>query len=155
MKVTFTQSMPISETMCFDDVYERSLQMDVAEKTDLLARSSVAVWMLVDGVLAGECYGAPTAKFDEDIEDVTDYGPHSLYCYSTTILPRFQGLGLSKILVAYWNGLASGHGFRNVCGHATSPAMVAVRAFFGARFGAVHEHWYETNRTAHFYEQAL
>jgi GNAT superfamily N-acetyltransferase len=154
MKVDFTQSVPVSETMCFDDVYEESLQLDVDEKTDLLARS-VVVWMHVDGALAGECYGAPPGTFDEKIEDVTDYGSRSLYCYSTTILPRFQGLGLSKVLVAYWNGLAAGKGYRKVVGHATSPAMVAVRAFFGAQFGAVHVRWYETNRTAHFYEQML
>jgi GNAT superfamily N-acetyltransferase len=155
MKVTFTQSVPIAETMMFDDVYEESLQLDVAEKVDLLGRNALAVWMRVDGVLAGECYGAPPSMFDEPIEDVTDYDPRSLYCYSTTILPRFQGLGLSKILVAYWNGVALGRGFHKVCGHATSPAMVAVRTFFGARFGAVHERWYETNRTARFYEQVL
>ncbi len=144
--------MPIADTMCFDAVYEENLQMDEAEKQDIL-RDGLASWMFVDGMLAGEIYGVSAAAVDEDVEDLTGNDSRTIYCYSTTILPAFQGKGLSKILVARWNGMAAGAGFDKITGHATSPAMVRVRAFFGARFGAVHHKWYDTDRTAHFYEQ--
>ena len=151
MIVTFTTRMPIAETMQFEATYEPSLQMDLEEKSSLVAES-LAAWMFVDGVLAGEIYGAQPALLNDTIPDTPKSDPRMIYCYSTTLLPAFRRRGLSKILVAYWNGLARGAGFTKVDGHATSPAMVAVRAFFGARFGPVHPNWYETNRTAHYYE---
>jgi GNAT superfamily N-acetyltransferase len=146
--------MPVAETMCFEDVYENSLRLDRDEKTEIIS-NGVATWMLVDGMLAGEIYGVTPAHLDEDTPDVPKNDPRSIYCYSTTLLPQFQGRGLSKILVAYWNGLARGAGFEKVIGHATSPGIVAVRAFFGARFGATHCNWYGTTRTARYYECEL
>jgi GNAT superfamily N-acetyltransferase len=111
--------------------------------------------MLVDGLLAGETYGATPANLDEKTPDVPQNDPLCIYCYSSTVLPQFQGRGLSKLLVAYWNGLARGSGFTKVVGHATDPRIVAVRSFFGVRFGAVHPNWYGTTRTARYYEGDL
>jgi hypothetical protein len=154
MIVTFRTAMPIPETMGFERVYEKNLQLDASYKATIV-RDGIAVWMFVDGSLAGETYGISPARIDEEIEDVPVRDPSVIYCYSTTLLPAFQGQHLSKVLCAYWLGLAKQAGFRLVAGHATSPAMVAVKAYFGASFSAVHERWYGTKRTAHFYELVL
>ncbi len=155
--VTFATDVPLKETMVFEDVYEIQLQMDFASKYDIVSKG-IVVWMFVDGALAGECYGLASLvceAAEHDIEDMPPGAADTIYCYSTTLLPPFHGRGLAKILVAYWNGLARGAGFRRVFGHATSPVMVTVRTFFGATFGAVHPNWYGTTRSAHFYEQLL
>jgi hypothetical protein len=137
--------------MSFEKLYESNLQLDEDYKAEIIS-NGVAVWMFVDGILAGETYGLTPSLLGETIEDVPAEAPRTIYCFSTTLQRQFQRKGLSKILVAYWNGLARGHGFEKVLGHATSPGMVAVRSFFGAKFGAVHPNWCGTKRTAHFYE---
>ncbi len=155
--VTFVTDVPLQQTMVFEDVYEPQLRMDIVSKFDVVS-NGIVVWMFVDGELAGECYGLSAliyGEYESDFEDVPRDATDAIYCYSTTLLPQFHGRGLAKILVAYWNGLARGATFRRVFGHATSPAMVSVRAFFGATFGAVHPNWYGTKRSAHFYEQPL
>ena len=154
MVFTFATSMPIADTATFEDVYEEALRLDLDAKDEIVT-SGVAAWMFVNGTMAGECYGIAAGAFDDDIEDVVPGRSDVVYCYSTTLLPAFQGRGLSKILVAYWNGLARGAHFHTVAGHATSSAMISVRASFGATFGAVHPRWYGTQRTAHFYEHPL
>ncbi len=140
--------------MHFEAVYEETLQLDREYKT-MIVRDGIAVWMYVDGVLAGETYGISPAKIDEDIEDVPARDPHVMYCYSTTLLPQFQGKNLSKILCSYWLGMVKAAGYRAVVGHTTSPAMTAVKAFFGGTFSAEHRNWYGTKRVAHFYRIAL
>jgi len=154
MIVTFRTRMPVAETMRFEHVYEDVLQLDVEAKASILD-VGYGAWLFVDGRLAGETYGISPALLDEDVDDVPERDPTWLYCYSTTILPEFRGHGLSKILVAYSIGQAREAGFTTIVGHATSPAMVAVRSFFGASFGAVHQGWFGTERVAHFYRLAL
>jgi GNAT superfamily N-acetyltransferase len=140
--------------MCFEAVYEPNLRLELAEKTAIV-RNGIAVWMYVDGAIAGETYGISPAKIDDDIEDLRGADPSVMYCYSTTVLPAFQRRRLSKVLCAYWLGAVKQAGYRLVAGHATSPAMIAVKAYFGASFSAVHERWYGTERTATFYELTL
>jgi hypothetical protein len=146
--------MPIAETMCFEGVYEKNLQLDEDYKATIV-RDGIALWMFVDGKLAGETYGISAAAIDEEIEDIPLRDPRVMYCYSTTLLPAFQKKHLSKVLCAYWLGLVKRAGYRVVTGHATSPAMIAVKAYFGASFSTVHERWYGTMRTAKFYELVL
>jgi len=140
--------------MCFDDVYEENLRLDEGEKQSILD-NGIAVWMFVNEALAGETYGICPTNLDEAIEDYDGTDPGVIYCYSTTLLPEFQGLRLGKILKAFWLGQCKERGFHKVIGHATSPAMVEVNRFFGATFSAVHENWYETGRVARFYELPL
>jgi hypothetical protein len=154
MILTFKTKMPIAETMAFEDVYEENLRLDAPYKAQIV-RDGVAVWMFVDGELAGETYGISPARIDEEIEDLPERDPAVIYCYSTTLFPKFQKRNLSKILCAYWFGLVKGAGYCVVAGHTTSPAMRAVKASFGATFSAVHEGWYGTRRVAHFYRMTL
>lgn len=152
MKISFKDysQISVSDTMVFDEQYPEELQFDEEEKNEILDGCAVAVWMFVDGELAGECYGTQVMNLGEDIPDVFEY-PDALYCDSTTILPKFQGRGLGKVLKDYYNELAIGRGFTTLIGHATSDAAVKLNIRYGAKFGAVHQNWYGTERTAHFY----
>jgi GNAT superfamily N-acetyltransferase len=152
--VTFKTAMPLRQTMCFESVYEPALQLDLEEKRGMLARA-YAVWMFVDGQLAGETYAVSLADLDDEPDVADDKDPRTAYCYSMTILPAFQGRGLSKVLGAYQLGQLKTAGFTTLTGHATDPRMVSSRAFFGAMFSVTHERWYGTDRTARFYRLPL
>jgi GNAT superfamily N-acetyltransferase len=152
--ITFRTHVPIDETMVFEPVYEPVLRLERDEKIGLLSQA-LAVWMYADGELAGETYGVSLPDSGEEFDGYDVADASIVYCYSTTVLPPYQGKGLSRILCAYWLGLAKRSGFRLVIGHATSDAMVAVKAFFGARVVSRHERWYGTSRVAHLYELPL
>lgn len=156
--IKFCASMPVQDTMVFESCYEDALQLASEDKTPILA-NGIAVWMLVDGELAGETYGiAPRSLAiiaDEEIEDCDPEDDASIYCYSTTILPKFQGRGLARVLKAHWLGRVAERGFGRVVGHSTSPAMVNINREFGAFDLASHDNWCETERTAVFYEIIL
>lgn len=153
MRITFKTKWPVEQTTIFERVYEPQLRLRLADKRKIL-RSAICVWMFVDGELAGECYGLSPYHIEWDIADLKQSRPGDIYCFSTTILPKFQGSGLGKILVAYWNALASAL-YTRVIGHVTSDAMCAIRKLYGARFTATHKHWYGTKRVARFYQQPL
>lgn len=152
LKITFKNysQIALSDTMVFDEQYPEQLQFDEEEKKEVLEGCSVAIWMFVDGELCGECYGTAVSNLDEEIPDVSEFSD-AIYCDSTTILPKFQGRGLGKLLKDYYNELAFGAGFRTLIVHATSEAAVKLNIRYAAKFGAVHENWYGTERTAHFY----
>jgi hypothetical protein len=152
--LTFRTDVPVSDTLCFEEMYEPALRVDADEKRAILNKG-LASWIFVDGAIAGECYGISPPMLDEELPDCEAYGLSAIYCYGTTILSAYQGRGLSKILCAYWSGLVTKSGYRVIIGHATSPAMVSVRKSFGARFKTRHEQWFGTTRTAHFYEIEL
>jgi GNAT superfamily N-acetyltransferase len=158
MRLTFTHDADIEATMIFDDQYEEVLQLTVDAKRDLL-RHTFAVWLYCDGELAGEIYGLSPKRMSrdcgEEIEDTDESDDTSVYVFSTTILPRFEGRGLATILKAYFQGFVKARGYTAIVGHATSPAMVRINGKFGATFGRVHENWYGTQRVAHFYRIAL
>jgi GNAT superfamily N-acetyltransferase len=153
MILTFKTDVPVTRTMQFDSLYEKKLQFDIRYKR-MLIRKGIALWVFVDGKIAGEIYGISPRALDEIIEDVSRGDRSSIYCYSTTILREFQGQGLGKVLKAYWLGLAASQ-FRVCTGHSTAPAMVAVNEYFGAVHSVKHEDWYGTKRTAWFYRLQL
>ena len=164
MILTFRHDMTAAETRVFEDQYEDVLRFNDEEKDGIL-RKGLAVWMYVDGVLAGEAYGGIVEDLlrDEDtsepegsdldwLRDVQTY-PQSVYCSSTTILTRFQRKGLGRTLKSYWLGFVRAkYPSRTITGHATSPVMVKINEQFGARLLGSHEKWFGTDRVAYFYE---
>lgn len=162
MQITFKHYLDAKSTQAFETVYEPGLQLEDEDKNWLI-QHGLAAWLLVDGKLAGETYGAvvrdileeetPEEYEGSDLEwytDVCDY-PEALYCYSTTVLPEFQGKGLGQLLKAHWLGLASPLGVKTI-GHSTSPQMKAINSKFGANHLCRHTKWYGTDRVAWFYE---
>ena len=151
--IKFVRNVPVSETMHFEDLFEEPLQFSLEEKKETL-QNTIAVWLFVNGAIAGEIYGHPHKLIDEEVEDVDMTDEDSIYCSSTAILPEFRGLGLAKLLKAYWLGIVS-RDFKFVTGHATSDAMKEINRLFGAEFGPAHAGWYGTDRTAYFYRIKL
>jgi hypothetical protein len=157
--IRFQYDVPLEETMEFEAVYPQNLQMTLPAKRALLKTSgAVVVWMLVDGVLAGESYGVPMEGFVSDMEGahlVEDDPARALYCFSNTVLPAFQGRGFGAILKAHWLGLAAGHGFRVIYGHARPGASQGLNARFGARFLGDFPDWYGTGEIYRLYRTQL
>jgi GNAT superfamily N-acetyltransferase len=146
-------------TMVFEECYENELRIDPEERKDII-KSGLVIYMYGPYGLIGECYGAtPFALefIDETPEDCSPDDDESIYVYSTTILPSYQGKGHGKQLIEAFARHASDQGYVKLVGHATTPAMKHLREQQGAIFHekGIHEKWYGTDRTAHFYTQFL
>lgn len=137
--------------MVFEKQYEETLRLSLAEKTTMRDLGWFAVWMFIDGALAGETHGARLSVLDEKIEDCAEEPMGTIYCYSTTLLPPFRGRGLAEALKAFWLGMTYP---ATIVGHATSPAAWRLNEKFGAVEVRRHDGWYETNREAVFYRLA-
>jgi hypothetical protein len=158
--ITFEYDVPLERTMEFDAVYPEGLQFELAEKQIIRNMAgAIFVWMLVDGVLAGESYGVPISDYDEPIEGLDSLTlqekEDAIYCYSNTVLPPFQRRGFGDILKAHWLGLVVSRGFKTVYGHARPGASQALNAKFGAVFLGEFPDWYGTGETYKMYRLAL
>jgi GNAT superfamily N-acetyltransferase len=145
--------------MTFEECYEEELRIDPEERKDII-ESGLAIYMYSPYGLIGECYGAtPFALefIDETPEDCLPYDDESIYVYSTTVLPEYRGKGHGKQLIEEFARYTSDQGHVKLVGHATTLAMKHLREQQGAIFHSkgVHEKWFGTDRTAHFYTQFL
>ncbi len=144
----------------FESEYEEAMQETDKNLTYLsFAGHNMVLWDDQEPV-AHTCGIAVSRMPGEPDEDCkpwwsADFNTHVLYIYSTTVRKDFQGKGLGKLLCAYYAGYKKAQGFKTLVGHATSPAMVSVRRWMGATFGATHEGWCGSERTAKFYVQQL
>lgn len=146
MILQFKTDVPLELTMMFEDCYEPELAMTLEEKREVC---KIPVWLYVNGLIAGEIYGAFVDDIEEPIPDVGVADRKSVYCYSVTVLPQYRRRGLGSILHAYWLGMCHG---KTVIGHATSDEMMSLASKFCARFFNSHANWYGTNRIATFYK---
>jgi ribosomal protein S18 acetylase RimI-like enzyme len=158
--ITFDYDVPLGKTMGFDAVYPEGLQFELPEKQIIRdTPGAIFVWMLVDGELAGESYGVPISRYDEEIEGLDQLSAaekeDAIYCYSNTVLPQFQRRGYGDILKAHWLGLVVSKGFKSVYGHARPGASQALNAKFGAVFLGEFADWYGTGETYKMYRLAL
>jgi len=95
-------------------------------------RAELGALLLDDrGKLGGETYGIPLDGFDE-IPVGCSRDPRSIYCYSTTILGRYQRRGYGRILKAAFIGRVA-RDFYRIYGHARPGASQALNQSFGAR----------------------
>jgi hypothetical protein len=139
--------------MVFEKLFPSSLQNGIREKRKLFKCQRFTVFMFIDGKLAGEIYGMEPQYSPEQIEGCARYeGKQAIYIYSTGILKQFQGLGLSKVLKAYFHGLVFGARYDLIIGHATTPQMLDINKAFGARVVQEFQNWYDTGRKAYLYE---
>ena len=94
-------------------------------------------WMLVDGTKAGCCAFELNVDFQEDIraDEVNPPCAGSLFIASTAILPRFQGLGLGRLLKAWEIAYARRHGFERIVTNTRrgNAAMIALNREFRFR----------------------
>jgi len=162
MMITFTNRLNIRQSIqLFDSLYEPELQLTQEEKSNLLhVCRNTTTYLFINGTVVGEIYGASprwlAIEHSEQIEDTNPDDGLTCYCYSCTIIPGFQGLGLGRYLQAYWMGLCKARGYKRVSGHAMSPAMVKLASTFNAQFPvADRPNWQGTQRTARYYEIEL
>lgn len=148
---------PIPDTLIFEEAYPENLALDLETRRKILS-CGVALYVYVRGKLAGEHYGNTPAnifqKTGEHIPDTDIHDVDSYYAYSTTILPKFRGEGLSTKLLIYAQGYLTGM-YPKIIGHATSEAMFHIRVDLGAHMVKKHRNWYNTGRLAWYYEQDL
>ena len=147
MPITFKFKYPIGRTMAFEREHHKNLRLTLRDKRDLLKRA-VVIWMFEDGKLVGEAYGLPLDGKDEMPGCPKD--PHSIYCYSNTILGEHKGKGYGSILKAAFIGRVS-RDFRRIYGHARPGASQALNRKFGARFLRTERNWFQTGEDYRLY----
>ena len=133
--------------MAFEREHHPNLRLTLREKRELL-KSAIAIWMLEDGKLVGETYGVPWGGTEEMAGLPRD--PHAIYCFSNTILRRYQGKGYGAILKAAFIGRVS-RDFKRIYGHARPGASQALNKKFGARLGKAYQNWFETGEDFRMY----
>jgi GNAT superfamily N-acetyltransferase len=133
--------------MAFEREHHPNLRLSLAEKREMLKRA-ITIWMLEDGKLVGETYGLPLDGKDEMPGCPKD--PRSIYCYSSTILAKYQGKGYGSILKAAFIGRVS-RDFRRIYGHARPGASQALNRKFGARLGETQKSWFGTGQDYRLY----
>jgi len=160
MQVSFKNGndVAVHDTMVFEEIWEPELRVDEEEKGNQLSMC-VSHYMFVGGEIAGEIYSMTMPELRDDEPDMPDIfdtkyddGSKVIYASSMALLPAFQGKGLSKTLKAYHMGYLKALGYALLIGHATHDGMDNINEFFGAKFLAEHKNWYDTGRTARFYE---
>ena len=142
MLITFRFHYPISRTMAFEREYHPNLRLTLPEKRHLL-KNAITIWMFDHNHLVGETYGLPLDGRDQ-LPEGCPLDPHSIYCYSTTILHQFAHRGYGRILKAAFIGRVAPH-FHKIYGHARPGASQALNKSFGARLGPTHKNWYNTH----------
>jgi hypothetical protein len=80
--------------MAFEREHHPNLRFSLREKRELL-KDAITIWMFDRGKLVGESYGVAFDKLDE-IPEGCPRDPKSIYCYSTTILSKYQGMRLRQ-----------------------------------------------------------
>jgi hypothetical protein len=147
--ITFRFHYPIERTMAFEREYHPNLRLKLPEKRELLmGKSAISIWMLVDGKLVGETYGVPWGAREEMPGFPRD--PEAIYCYSNTILRKYQGKGYGAILKAAFIGRVS-RDFKRIYGHARQGASQALNKKFGARLGKTYKNWFDTGEDYRVY----
>jgi hypothetical protein len=151
--ITFRFHYPIERTMAFELEYHPNLRLKLPEKRDLLLRrSAITIWMLVDGKLVGETYGVPWGGKDDMLGFPRD--PDAIYCYSNTILGKYQGKGYGAILKAAFIGRVS-RDYKRIYGHARPGASQELNKKFGAEMGKTYKDWFGTGEDYRIYVLAL
>ena len=134
--------------MAFEREYHPNLRLTLAEKREVL-KNALAIWMFDHGKLVGETYGYPLDGRDE-LPEGCPRDPRSIYCYSSTILGKYQHKGYGKILKAAFIGRVA-RNFHKIYGHARPGPSQALNKSFGARLGRTYKNWYHTGEDYRIY----
>ena len=148
MLITFKFRYPVSLTMMFEKEHHANLRFTLREKRKLL-KDAITIWMFDRGAIVGETYGVPLNRLD-DVPEGCPCDPESIYCYSTTILSRYQNRGYGKILKAAFIARVA-RDFRKIYGHARPGPSQELNKSFGARFSRTYKNWYGTGQDYRLY----
>lgn len=165
MKIKFTAEISIEDSIVFEKVYPENLQWDAPAKQELKDDGVEFMYMVnaETNELIGEVYYIALDKmkdWDADEEQLDDglepyYDKNMMYCFSNTILPKFQKQGYGKILKAWFLGYSKGEGFELTIGHARPEGSLQLNESFGAEVVRTFETWYGLNENVYLYLQKL
>jgi len=154
MKLKFSLDTPLTDTMVFEKIYPDELQVDLEYKQELKDNGAEFIILLDEetGSFIGETYFIPLDNLKDEepdelqLEDGLEpyYGTNLVYCYSTTILPKYQNLGYGKILKSFLYGYLQAKGYRGSIAHAKEGASVKLNTFFGAEIIGDFDNWFQT-----------
>lgn len=157
MTLKFTQDVSLPDSMVFEEIYPEELQVDVEYKQELKDKGCEFIYMIDEetGEMIGETYFIPLDNLKDEepdelqLEDGLDpyYGKNLIYCYSTTILPKFQNQGFGKILKSHLYGYISAKGYAGSIAHAKQGPSIQLNTFFGAKIIGSFENWFQTGIT--------
>lgn len=161
MKIKFRNDVSVEDSLVFEKIYDENLQMDAQEKQELKEDGAEFIYMVdaETGDLIGETYFCPLDLFkDEEPDELQPdegtspyFNKNYAYCYSTTILPKYQGMGFGKLLKSYYLGYIKAKGFSGSIGHAKDVASVGLNTGFGGNVVRQFDNWYQTGETHFLY----
>lgn len=157
MKLKFSLDIPLSDTMCFEEIYPDELRVDLEYKQYLKDKGAEFIVLLDEetGNFIGETYFVSLDNLKDDKSDELQlvdglepyYGTNLVYCYSTTILPKYKNLGYGKILKSFFYGYLKAKGYRGSIAHAKEGASIKLNTFFGAEIIDKFDNWFQTGVT--------
>jgi hypothetical protein len=165
MILKFVHNIPVEESMVFESIYPENLSMSLEDKKELAEEGAEFVYLKdgETGELIGETYFLPLDLMqDWDADEHQDYdgldpfyGKEAVYCYSNTILPKFQKQGFGGILKSYMLGYLRAEGWKIVVGHARHNGSLQLNKSFGAEAVEHIDDWYQTAEMVTLYKQEL
>src|SRR6202042_1002090 len=105
------------------------------------APPAIPIWMFDGARLVGETYGVPWNGKDDLVGFPRD--PEAVYCYSNTILSKYQGKGYGAILKAAFIGRVP-QDFNRIYGHARPGPSQELNKKFGAKMGTTYKKLFGT-----------
>jgi hypothetical protein len=160
----FVFNVPLEETMEFELLHPRKLRMSISEKRELRAAGAEFIYLVnkATGDLIGETYyiDLDTLLNFENRKDIPkgaeEYKErNAVYCYSNTILEKYQDKRLGKVLKAYLLGYITAKGYDYSIGHARQPKSIQLNLSLGAEYIRSYDDWFESGETYDFYSQKL
>ena len=152
--ILFCDDVPLQDTMIFESAYSNGLKMNIEDKREVMMRQ-FAVWMLLNNQIIGEIYGIPVNNMREQLPGITNSDHGAMYCYSLTILKRWQGSAYGAILLAHWLGLVKGSGYHRVIAHCRPGGSQALVSKFGGVADCEFPNWYDSGETYRLFRTTL
>ena len=152
--IVFKANLPLENTLIFEEEYKQQLKLSLKDKEELKDQGAEFIYIIEkdSGEVIGETYYIEVDKLKEEIKGLTKWkNRNAIYVYSTTILSKYQGHGLGKILKAFFLGQVN-RKFSFILGHAKSGASWDLNKMFGAILIEEEKDWENTGEIYIFYK---